>query len=43
MAVESWRSGRAFDRLVTRLKAFDAKDALMVDQMLGPSVMGEKG
>ena len=42
MAVDSWRSVRAFDRLVTRLKAFDAKDALMVDKMLGPSMMGKK-
>ncbi len=92
MAVESWRFGRVFDRLLTKLDAgeqnryksqfrwfikkveealeqaelrivnveghpfdpgmaatplnieeFDTKDALMVDQMLEPIIMGEEG
>jgi hypothetical protein len=92
MAVESWRFGRVFDRLLTKLDAgeqnryksqfrwfikkveealeqaelrivnveghhfdpgmaatplnieeFDAKDALMVDQMLEPIIMGKEG
>ena len=92
MAVESWRFGRTYDRLLTKLDAgeqnryksqfrwfikkveealeqaelrivnveghpfdpgmaatplnieeFDAKDALMVDQMLEPIIMGKEG
>jgi hypothetical protein len=92
MAVESWRFGRVFDRLLTKLDAgeqnryksqfrwfikkveealeqadlrivnveghpfdpgmaatplnieeFDAKDALMVDQMIEPIIMGKEG
>ena len=92
LAVESWRFGRVFDRLLTKLDAgeqnryksqfrwfikkveealgqadlrivdveghpfdpgmaatpinideFDAKDALMVDQMLEPIIMGKEG
>ena len=92
MAVESWRFGRVFDRLLTKLDAgeqnryksqfrwflkkveealeqaelrivnvegypfdpgmaatplnieeFDAKDSLMVDQMLEPIIMGQEG
>ncbi len=92
MAVESWRVGRVFDRLLTRLDAgeqnryksqfrwfikkveealeqadlrivnveghpfdpgmaatplnieeFDAKDTLMVDQMIEPIIMGKEG
>ena len=92
MAVESWRFGRVFDRLLTKLNAgennryksqfrwfikkveealekaelrivnvegdpfdpgmavtplniegFDAKDALIVDQMLEPIIMGKEG